>query len=150
MPIKPINSVTFSGRLGKDPTLTQTGDTKRCFFTLIQNQFQGHDDKGARRPDKVISIGFTVFGQTAQLLVDNFFKGDQLFIQAHLDTWQKEKEGNTEYMTSFIVDEIEAGAPSEKRRAKLQAARAAREANKQSGQATSNSGFDDMADDFPY
>lgn len=149
----PINTVSFSGRLAKDPTLTQTGETKRCFFTLIQNQFQGHDEKGARRPDKVISVGFTIFNQRAQFLVDNFFKGDQLFIQAHIDTWQKEKDGNTEYMTSFIVDEIEPGSPSDKRRAKLQAARAAREANNQSGQpgqSGGNSGFDDMDDDLPF
>lgn len=143
-----INSFTFAGRLAKDPTLTQTGETKRCFFTLIQNRHQGSDkDSGEKRPEKVISCAFTIFNARAQFLVNNFFKGDQLFVQAHYESWQQEKDGKTEYGGSFIVEDITPGAPSEKRRAKLEAARAEREARQQTGQQAGASGFDDMSDD---
>ena len=103
------------GNLAANPAEETRGDTKIVKFTLI-----GNDYISKERGTKPVSVLFSAFGKTADDLMRRR-KGDQLFVEGHIETNQAVIDGDTRYYTNFIADEVAYGAPGAQTRAVLAA-----------------------------
>ena len=115
-----MNKGFFTGRVAKQPVLRNGGTdtTPVCFFTLLNNDFVGKDDKGASL-ERTVAISFTVFGNKAKLIAEQVCVGDQLIVCYRVMNNDREKDGAVTYNFSFIVDEFSFGAPGEIKRTRL-------------------------------
>lgn len=104
------NYVGFIGRFVADPELRTAGETSIVRFTLARNR-----PKKGDAPAEADYVDFTAFGKTAEMIVKYFKKGDQLGVEAHIQTStyvaSKLKNENGEApklkQSQFIVDRIE-------------------------------------------
>lgn len=114
------NKGHFTGRVAKAPQFRDGGRTPVCYFTLIRNEYAGHDEGGEAKERKV-AIPFTAFGNKAKAISEHVFVGDQLIVEYRLANNDRPAEagGEPEYGYSFIVDDFEFGAPGELKREKL-------------------------------
>lgn len=119
-----INSVNFTGRLGRDPEERYGSKSQLAIvrFPLALNRGTDSNgkDKGTDWPNIV------VFGKPAEWIAKNMRKGDMISIAGRVSTSKYEKEGTTFYSTEFIADsfvplktsasktdeDVPAGAPS--------------------------------------
>jgi len=112
------NKGTFTGRVAKAPVFRDGGKTPVCYFTLIRDEYAGHDQGGDAQERKV-AIPFTAFAGKAKAISENVFVGDQLIIDYRLANNDRPNGGEIEYGYSFIVDDFEFGAPGQLKREKL-------------------------------
>lgn len=80
------NSITISGRLGRDPELKQTSDGNDwCSFTVAVNRY-------AKTGEKAETDWFscTAFGKTAVFLHTYFHKGDGILLDGHMQSSKKD------------------------------------------------------------
>lgn len=114
------NTLHFTGRVAKAPTLTGNGDKAVCKVTLIRNDYAGKDDATGEKREKVTSIQFTAFRAKAEAITKHCHKGDQLIVTARIETNNYTDKDNVEhYGYNFIIDDFEFGAPGEEKRAIL-------------------------------
>ena len=117
-----MNSFTLTavGHLARDPELVAKADLIYTRLCLVGNDYAGRDEEGAAR-EVVTSVWFVAFGSIGEALARNLRKGDQLIVQARVraNVW-KDKQGQTQYDHSFIVEGFRFGAPGRLRRDDLQ------------------------------
>lgn len=112
------NSFHFAGRLASTPILNQGGKVLK--FSLLRNE-PGKRDENGNYETKTINIQFTAFGWVAEQITKNSRKGDQLFIDAHIENNNYvDANQNQIYGFSFIVDKFEYGAPGSEKRKELE------------------------------
>lgn len=97
------------GRVASELTLEQKASTVYVRVPLIGNDYIGRDDEGART--RTTSVTFTAFGELAKAIAKNVAKGDQLFVEGHIEEARYERDGQTVYGYNHIVDEFTFGAP---------------------------------------
>jgi single-strand DNA-binding protein len=104
------------GNLARNPELLAKGQTVYARLCLIGNDYVGRDEEGSAR-EVVTSLWFTAFGPLAEALAKHARKGDQLFVEARVqsDTWTN-KEGQTQYDHSYVVTGFRFGAPGQSTR----------------------------------
>ena len=105
-----MNKGFFTGRLAKGAKLLESGV---CYFTLINNEYAGRDDKG-EAVERKVAVSFTAFGKVAKAIADHTGSGDQLIVNYRIQNNNTEKDGEIAYNYSFIVDEFEFGAKNRK------------------------------------
>jgi single-strand DNA-binding protein len=116
------NVLHFDGRLAKPVTLTGQGDRQYAKFTLIRNQYAGKDDQTGDTREKTVAVQFTAFRGKAEAIARNCFKGDQLFITAHVENNDyTDVDGVQQYGHEYIVEDFDFGAPGPEKRAALAA-----------------------------
>lgn len=107
----------FVGRVAAAPTISGTGDSAVCKFTLMDNAYAGKDD-GGQAKEKTIALQFTAFRSRAEAIAKNVMKGDQLIVSYSIENNNYTKAGEDVYGYNFIVHEFSFGAPgAEKRKA---------------------------------
>lgn len=115
-----MNSFTLTaiGQLAKDPETSGKGDKRFTKFALIGNDFNG---KG--NDDVVTSVFFVAFNGIGNAIAEHARKGDQLIVQAQMRSNNYEKDGETVYAYSYIVQSFKFGAPGKIKRDELDRAR---------------------------
>lgn len=105
------------GNLARDPELLAKGERTYTRLCLVGNDYVGGSEEAATR-EIVSTLWFTAFGPMGEVLARNARKGDQLFIEARVQSnnWMDE-EGQTRYDHSFIVLGFRFGASPTKRTA---------------------------------
>lgn len=103
----PLNFAVFEGYLGKDPTQVENKHgTAQCFFDAAQTSFWV-DDKGEVRKRRPAWLHFVAFGKVAEVLLDNYRKGDQVVITAELTSYLVNIGGGKRRRTmQLVVHEI--------------------------------------------
>lgn len=96
--------LTAVGNLAADPEVTVKGDTTYTRFCLIGNDYAGRDGEGNAK-EVVTSVYFVAFNGMGEAIGRHVRKGDQLFIEGHIqaNNWE-DKEGGRHFDHSFIVD----------------------------------------------
>lgn len=92
-----MNKVLLVGRLTADAKAQQKNETKVAYFTLAINSGK----------EKVDYVELTAFNQQANFVSEYCNKGTLVSVEGHLSNSSYEKEGNTIYKMSIIVDRLE-------------------------------------------
>jgi len=104
-----INSVVFSGRLTHDPKLYETGGEN--VYTLLRLAINRQIGKDKQR---TIYYDVKAWNGLARACVEHLRKGGHVFVQGHLDQYNKPTEGAEEQGTkrwNFITaEQVEFGA----------------------------------------
>lgn len=106
------------GNVAADLELQTKGDTSYVRVPLIANDYAGKDAKGKAREVKT-QIFFVAFGSTAEAITQHVRKGDQLIVQASVESNNYERKGETVYDHSYIIDSFKFGAPGALKREEL-------------------------------
>jgi single-strand DNA-binding protein len=94
-----MNSCQLIGRLVKDGDLryNQSGTGIYRNTIAVNRKF---------KKDESDFISIIAFKQTGELMANHLKKGDQVGIEAHIQTGSYEKDGHKVYTTDIIVDNI--------------------------------------------
>ena len=98
------NSVTFIGRLVREPEIKHINDMAIANFSLARDRM-----KSSNQTDKKTDfIDFTAFSKNAEFLSKYFTKGQRVGVAGHLQVneW-KDKEGVNRKTVNVIVDNFE-------------------------------------------
>ena len=111
------------GNLARNPELVAKGDVLYAKFLLVGNDYAGRDAEGAAL-EAVTTLWFTAFGAVGEAIAKNALKGDQLIVEAHVesDNWV-DKQGGKQYDHSFVLDSFRFGAPGPAKREEFDAQR---------------------------
>lgn len=109
------------GNVGADLELQMKGETAYVKVPLIANDYAGKDKKGNAREVKT-QIFFVAFGKIAEALAEHVRKGDQLIVQASVESNNYERKGETVYDYSYVIDSFKFGAPGKIKREELASA----------------------------
>jgi single-strand DNA-binding protein len=116
-------TITAVGNLARDPESGSKGGTSYTRICLIGNDYAGKDEHGNAR-EAVTSVYFVAFESLGEAIAKNARKGDQLILQAQVrsNNWT-DKEGETRYDYSFVIQNFRFGAPGRAKREELAARR---------------------------
>jgi single-strand DNA-binding protein len=103
--------VTAIGRIGKALELMSSGNTNYVRFPVIANDFAGKD-----REQTTTTVYFTAFGTIAEALANNARVGDQLILEAKMESNNYNDGNQQRYGYSFIVEGFQFGAPGKESR----------------------------------
>jgi len=111
------------GNLARNPELVAKGDVLYTRFMLVGNDYLGRDEEGAAR-EVVSTVWITAFGAQGEAIAKNVRKGDQLIVEAHVESnnWI-DKQGGKQYDHSFVLDSFRFGAPGPAKREEFDAQR---------------------------
>ena len=116
-----MNSFTLVavGNLAKNPELVVKGETSYTRLCLVGNDYAGKDDDGNPR-EVTTSLYLVAFEGLGEAIARNARKGDQLVVQAQVraNNWT-DRDGETQYDYSFVVQSFRFGAPGKAKREEL-------------------------------
>lgn len=125
---KSVNKAILLGRVGKDPEVkTSASGVVVAKFSLATNDRQ--KDKSGNWADAPTWHNLVAFNQTAEIVEQYVKKGTQLYVEGKITVSTYEKDGETRYRTSILVNEMvmvgsreqaEAPAPPARKSAKKQ------------------------------
>lgn len=97
-----MNKCIFSGRLTADPQLKQTpSGVSVCSFSLaVDRTTQKDKEKTAD------FINMVAWRQKGEIISRYLSKGSRVLIEAAVRTNKYQKDGQTHYVTEFIVNEV--------------------------------------------
>ena len=103
-----INKVILFGNLTRDPELRAlpTG-MNVCNFSIATNRT--FTDKAGKRQEQTEFHNVVVFGRQADLVSQYLKKGSTAFIEGRLQTRNWEKEGQKQYRTEILAEQIQFG-----------------------------------------
>lgn len=94
-----MNNVTLTGRLTKNPAITESANNTTARFTLaVDRRGEGSD-----------FISCVAFGKTAEFVEKYFTKGKRIGVskgRIHTGSYVN-REGKTVYTTDVVADEVE-------------------------------------------
>ncbi len=115
---------TFVGRVAATVSVSGAGDRAVAKIVLIRNEYAGKDKTSGEIKERTVSIQFTAFRSTAEMLAKHIRKGDQLIVTYRIENniWT-DNEGVERFGYNFIIDGFEFGAPGQAKREELNATR---------------------------
>ena len=100
-----VNKVILVGHLGKDPEVKyMANETAVCNFSIATNR--SYKDKAGERVEQTEWHNITFFGKQAEVIKEYLKKGNQIYIEGHIQTTQSEKDGQTRYFTNIIGEQF--------------------------------------------
>ena len=100
-----VNKVILVGHLGKDPEVRYTSDQRAiCSFSIATNR--SYKNKEGERVDETEWHNITFFGKQGEVIQEYLKKGNQVYIEGHIQTTQSEKDGQTRYFTNIIGEQF--------------------------------------------
>lgn len=99
-----MNRVILLGRLTRDPEQrqTQSGVEVSAFTLAVNRQFKNKN--GDYEADFIRCVAF---GKTAELIGQYLSKGSQCAIEGRIQTRAYEKDGQRQYATEIVVDNVQ-------------------------------------------
>lgn len=85
-----MNKCIFTGRFASAPRRQDTGNTQRCFFTIMVNSIAKRPD-GTKYPAQ--AVDFVAWGKTAELICQTKDKGHFVLIESDYSTYEREPIG---------------------------------------------------------
>ena len=100
-----INRVQFDGRLTADPIIktTQNGITM-AIINVIQNK--KYKNKSGEIIENVTCLQFVAYGSTATFIQKYLTKGNAVYVEAGISTWDTIKDDKKVYGTTYTIDFI--------------------------------------------
>jgi single-strand DNA-binding protein len=114
--MKTVNRVTLLGNVGKNPEVraAPSGSTIANFSIATTDRFK---DKAGDWKESTDWHSIASFGKLAEIVRDYVHKGSPLYVEGKLRTRSWEKDGQKQYRTEVIADNIVllgSGKPSER------------------------------------
>ena len=103
--------LTAIGNLARNPELIAKGEKLYTRFCLVGSDYVGRDEEGS--PQEIVStLWFTAFGALGEALAKHTRKGDQLVLEARVESnnWL-DGHGEKRYDHDFVVIGFRFGAP---------------------------------------
>ena len=101
-----MNKVILIGRLGKDPELKYTAESKAyAQFSLATSE--RWKDKEGNKQEKTEWHKIITWGKLAELMGEYLKKGSQVYLEGKLQTRSWEKDDEKRYTTQVVVDTME-------------------------------------------
>jgi len=98
------------GNLAGNPELIANGERVYTRLCLVGNDYYGREE-GGNACEIVTSIWFTAFGVLGEALAKNALRGDQLFLEARVQSNNRtDHEGPHHYDLDFVVTAFRFGA----------------------------------------
>lgn len=95
-----LNQCQFIGRMVKDPELRKAGETNVCTFTLACG-WKTSSKEGTE------FIRVVAYGKLAEIIAQYMKKGSQMYVSGRMTTRKYEKDGNTQYSTEVVADQMQ-------------------------------------------
>ena len=146
-----VNKWIGIGNLGADPDtkFLPSGDAVTNIRIACTDRYK---DKASGEMKEVTEwVRIALFGKLAEIAGQYLKKGSSVYIEGKLKTRQWEKDGQKQYSTEIVADQMQMlggkpdGAPKGDGGKSYQAAREGRQQPQQHG-----GGFADMDDDIPF
>jgi len=99
-----MNSITISGRIGRDPEIDAVKDgLERCKFSVAVNRF-------TKKGEDPITDWFevTAFGKQGAAIKTYFQKGDQIIIRGRMESYKGVKDEKKTYW-GIVLEEFDFG-----------------------------------------
>jgi single-strand DNA-binding protein len=114
--MKTVNRVTLLGNVGKDPEVraAPSGSIIANFSIATTDRYK---DKAGEWKESTDWTNVASFGKLAEIVRDYVHKGSPLYVEGKLRTRSWEKDGQKQYRTEVIADNIVllgSGKPSER------------------------------------
>ena len=108
-----LNLVQICGRMTADPEAkTLPTGTMLAKFSVASNR-NWKDKSTGQKKEEVEFHNVVAFGRTAEVIVQYFNRGDEIYIQGRLKTssWE-DQQGSKRYRTEIIAEKFEFGQKS--------------------------------------
>lgn len=106
-----INKVMIVGRITQDLEL-KTTTTGREVLNFSVATSRSWKDQAGQKQEKTEFHNVVVWGPQAKTVAQYFVKGQEIYVEGHLETrnWDDEGSGKKMYRTEVIMDRFEFGA----------------------------------------
>jgi single-strand DNA-binding protein len=103
--MKTVNKVILIGSVGRDPEIkaTSSGSVVANFSLATNHRFKGSDGQWQEQTDW---HNIVAFSRTAEIIRDYVKKGSKLYVEGRIQTRSWEKDGQKQYRTEVIVNEL--------------------------------------------
>jgi single-strand DNA-binding protein len=101
-----INSVLLVGRLGADPEIKYTSNSRAVCNLSVATSEQWKDKQSGEKKEKTEWHRVTVWGEQAESCGKFLAKGRLVAVQGKLQTRSYEKDGQKHYATDIIADRV--------------------------------------------
>ena len=100
-----LNRVTVIGNLGREAELkyTPSGAALASFSVAVNEKWK---DKSGQMQERTEWVRCTLWGKMAETLSEYLVKGKQVYIEGRLRTDKYEKNGQTQYSTGVVVENV--------------------------------------------
>jgi len=98
-----MNNCNFIGRLTKDPEVKSIGEAGKVANFTIAVRRKGKGKEG--EPDADF-LRMVAFNKVAELIEAYFHKGKEIGVSSRCRHRSYEKDGVTQYITEFVIDDI--------------------------------------------
>ena len=102
---KSVNKAIILGNVGKDPEIkaAASGTVIANFSIATSDRFQ---DKDGNWQDRAEWHNCVAFKRTAEIVRDYVKKGTKLYVEGKIQTRSWEKDGQKQYRTEIIVNDL--------------------------------------------
>ena len=97
-----MNKVILIGRVGKDPEVITSGETKMCKFSLATSEY--YKDKAGQRQQSTEWHNIVIWGALVDSAAKYIKKGDEVSVEGKIKTTSYEKDGVKKYSTSIYAE----------------------------------------------
>jgi single-strand DNA-binding protein len=146
-----LNKAQVIGRLGKDPEMRYTADSKAVANLTIATSEKWKDKQTGQQQERTEWHRVTAFGKLAEIIGQYLTKGSQVYIEGKIRTrkWQ-DAQGQDKYTTEIVADQMQMlGGGQERTPSTQPAADYAPQQQAASGAPTDNFGDFD-SDSIPF
>lgn len=100
-----VNKVILVGRLGADPELKYTPQSKALCNLRVATS-ESWKDKGGTKQERTEWHRVTAWGQQAEHCNQYLRKGSEVYLEGRLQTRSYEKDGRKQYATDIVADKV--------------------------------------------
>ena len=103
---KSVNKAIILGRIGKDPTVRNAGNSTVAQFSVATES--SYKDKSGEWQKNTDWHECVAWGKLADVVQKYVSKGDQIYLEGRLQTrsWDDKETGQKRYKTEIIVSEL--------------------------------------------
>jgi single-strand DNA-binding protein len=96
-----MNKIMLIGHLGKDPEITDVGNTKVCKFTLATTE--RYKNKSGEKVEDTTWHSIEAWGNVGEILAKYLSKGDKVYLEGQ----QRNEKGEERYYSKVRVSAFE-------------------------------------------
>ena len=103
-----LNKVMLIGRLGADPEIRYTADSKAIANANVATTDSWRDKVSGEQQERTEWHRVVFFNRLAEIVEQYLHKGSQVYIEGRLQTrkWQ-DREGNDRYTTEIVANDMQ-------------------------------------------
>lgn len=104
---KTVNRIQILGRVGGDPELRDTPQSRVANFSVATDRYVGKDKPSQTDWHRIVAWNSEKGQKLADVVEKYVKKGDQIYVEGRIEyrSWE-DKEGNKKYATDIVATDI--------------------------------------------